>query len=77
MTAQLHLAKDAFALHFLLQRFERLIDIVVTNQNLHGSVISCLAGKGLGFVISIFGAAEEPDHPMGSLPLAQDKRGHK
>ena len=30
-----HFAEDAFALHFLLQRLERLIDIVVANQNLH------------------------------------------
>jgi hypothetical protein len=35
MAAKFHLAKDAFALHFLLQRLERLIDIVVANQNLH------------------------------------------
>ena len=42
MAAELHLAEDALTLHFLLQRFERLIDIVVTNQNLHLAAISCL-----------------------------------
>ena len=32
---EFHLAEDAFALHLLLQRPERLIDIVITNQYLH------------------------------------------
>ena len=40
MAAQLHLAKNTFALHLLLQRLERLIDIVVANENLHLAVIS-------------------------------------
>jgi hypothetical protein len=35
MPAEFHLAKDAFALHFSLQRLEGLIDIVVANENLH------------------------------------------
>ena len=35
MTAQLHLAKNPFALHLLLERLERLVDIVVANENLH------------------------------------------
>src|SRR4051795_6061682 len=34
--AQLHLAENPLALHLLLQRAQGLIDIVVTNQNLHG-----------------------------------------
>jgi hypothetical protein len=34
MLAELHLAEDAFALHFLLQRPEGLVDIVVTDKNL-------------------------------------------
>src|SRR5688572_2009795 len=33
--AELHLAEDAFALHFLLQRPEGLIDIVIANDDLH------------------------------------------
>lgn len=41
MAAQLHFTKNAFALHFLFKRFERLIDIIVTDQNLHVPVISC------------------------------------
>src|SRR5262249_26672051 len=32
----LHLAEDTFALHLLLQDTQRLIDIVVANENLHG-----------------------------------------
>jgi hypothetical protein len=35
MSAELHLAKDSFALHPLLQHFEGLVYIVVTNENLH------------------------------------------
>jgi hypothetical protein len=32
---ELHLAEDAFALHFLLQSPEGLIDIVIANDDLH------------------------------------------
>jgi len=39
MLAQLHLAEDAFALHLLLQRPEGLVDIVVTDENLHLSFL--------------------------------------
>src|ERR1700712_4865581 len=42
MAAELHLAEDAFALHLLLERLERLVDIVVTNKNLHCAVNSWL-----------------------------------
>jgi hypothetical protein len=35
MATQLHLAEDSFPLHLFLKRFERLINIVVTNENLH------------------------------------------
>src|SRR5262249_22404447 len=35
MAAELHLAENALALHFLLERLEGLIDVVVRNENLH------------------------------------------
>ena len=35
VTAKLHFAEDALALHLLLERLQRLIDVVVANQNLH------------------------------------------
>ena len=35
MATKLHFAEDAFTLHLFLQRFQRLIDIVVTDENLH------------------------------------------
>src|ERR1700690_2730401 len=35
MSAQLHFAEDALALHLLLQHLEGLVDIVVTDENLH------------------------------------------
>ncbi len=40
MPSQLHLTEDAFALHLLFQRLERLIDIVVPNENLHLAAFS-------------------------------------
>ena len=35
MITELHLAKDALPLHLFFERFERLVDIVVTDENLH------------------------------------------
>ena len=35
MAAELHLPEDALALHLLLQNLEGLVDIVVTDENLH------------------------------------------
>src|SRR5690348_4278681 len=37
IAAQLHFSEHPFALHFLLQGAERLIDVVVANEDLHGS----------------------------------------
>jgi hypothetical protein len=39
MAAQLHLAKHALALHLLLQHPQRLVDIVVTDENLHAAFL--------------------------------------
>jgi hypothetical protein len=36
VATKLHLAENALALHLLLERFEGLIDVVVTDENLHG-----------------------------------------
>lgn len=35
MPPQLHLTEDSFPLHLLLERLERLIDVVVTHEDLH------------------------------------------
>ncbi len=35
VAAQLHLTEDAFALKFLLEGAQRLVDIVVADENLH------------------------------------------
>jgi hypothetical protein len=35
MPTELHLAEDALALHLFLQHLEGLVDIVVTDENLH------------------------------------------
>ena len=40
MTAEFHLAENAFALQLFLQRFESLIDIVVADENLQAVVSS-------------------------------------
>jgi hypothetical protein len=40
MLADLHLAEDAFALHLLLQRLQRLVDIVIANENLYQRTLS-------------------------------------
>ena len=39
MDAELHLAEDALALHLPLQHLEGLVDIVVTDENLHGAFL--------------------------------------
>src|SRR5712671_471386 len=48
MPAKLHLAEDALTLHLLLQHLERLIDIVVTDENLHGAPLWIRACPQLG-----------------------------
>jgi hypothetical protein len=35
MAAKLHFAENSLALHLLLERLEGLIDVIVTNENLH------------------------------------------
>ncbi len=35
MPSQLHLAENTLPLHLLLERFQRLIDVVVTHEDLH------------------------------------------
>jgi hypothetical protein len=52
MAAKLHLAENALALHLFLQRLESLVDVVVTDENLHAAfllngslVVGCAAGR--------------------------------
>jgi hypothetical protein len=40
MVPTLHFAKSAFPLHLLLQRLQRLLDIVVPNKNLNDDTSS-------------------------------------
>ena len=46
MAAQLHLAEHTFALHLLLQHPQRLVDIVVTDENLHAAFLLDRAVNG-------------------------------
>src|SRR5579885_2626016 len=39
VATQLHLAEDALALHFLLQRLESLVDVIVADENLHAVIL--------------------------------------
>ena len=44
MAAQLHLAENTLALHLLFERLQRLVDVVVTDENLHLAAYSPLQG---------------------------------
>jgi len=35
MAAELHLAEHALALKFLFERLQRLVDVIITDENLH------------------------------------------
>jgi hypothetical protein len=39
MSAELHLAENALALHLLLKRLEGLVDVIVSDENLHASFL--------------------------------------
>jgi len=39
VAAKLHLAEDPLALHLLLERLEGLVDVVVSDENLHASFL--------------------------------------
>jgi hypothetical protein len=39
VAAQLHFAEHPLALHLLLQHFEGLIDVVVSDENLHAAFL--------------------------------------
>ncbi len=45
MTAELHLAENALALHLFLQRLESLVDIVIADENLHAASSLCFIRK--------------------------------
>jgi hypothetical protein len=49
MAAEPHLAEDALALHLLLQHLEGLVDIVVTDENLHVSFLFNPAADSVSF----------------------------
>lgn len=53
-TAQLHFAEDAFTLHLLLQGFEGLIHVVISNNDLHGKLTLLIlkSTKQIGPVLS-------------------------
>ncbi len=44
MPAQFHFAEHAFTLKFLFERLQRLVDVIVANENLHLADYSLVAG---------------------------------
>src|SRR5262249_15197546 len=53
VAAKLHLAENALALHLLLQRLEGLIDVVVTDENLHASFLLARMVLSVGMVLDV------------------------
>lgn len=47
VSAELHLAVDTLALQLLFQSAERLVDVVVTNDDLHIASVSDHVGAGI------------------------------
>ncbi len=46
MVAAFHLPEETFPLHFLFQRFQRLIDVVVAHHDLNDVPLSiCMSGR--------------------------------
>ncbi len=52
MPAKLHFAEHAFTLKFLFERLQRLVDVIVANENLH------LADNSCEWLTNRYGAAE-------------------
>ncbi|GAB6966439.1 hypothetical protein JCM25156A_04760 [Komagataeibacter kakiaceti JCM 25156] len=70
MTAQLHFAEDAFTLHFFLEGLEGLINIVVTNENLHWVINSWSAiryGRRMKLKLG--------EHPPEAIPFVRFPNG--
>jgi hypothetical protein len=71
MAVEFHLAEDALALHLLLQHLEGLVDIVVTDENLHAAFL---------FDRAIDGADGQDTRATGArigialMPMAPDVR---
>jgi hypothetical protein len=72
VAAELHLAENPLALHFLLERFEGLIDVVVANEYLHG--ISCVRQRNIiekrKGALPLREARQSQDNYQSSLPLS-------
>lgn len=63
MVAALHLPEETFALHLLLQRLQRLVDVVVADNDLNDVALSCRfvpAGPG-----TLKNAETDTPLPMG------------
>jgi len=68
VAAQLHLAVDALALQLLLERAQRLLDVIVANDDLHKSPSHSLVGQPAGPSGNSYRPPEE--FLGGATPLA-------
>jgi hypothetical protein len=50
MVPTLHFAKETFALHLLLERFQRLIDVVIADNDLNYLKLSIGSRTGAGVI---------------------------
>src|SRR5690348_14987987 len=71
MTPELHLAKDAFSLHLLFQRFQRLIDIVVANDDLQAGLL-LLSGAGSYQNMAILSTAAREGNAAKTIRLRSE-----
>ena len=67
MTTQLHLAINAFALQLFLERAQRLIDIIVANDDLHKKSSNSLS------IRARYRAAQQSGTRVGNQPIVAPK----
>ena len=68
MAAKLHLAENALALHLLLESLERLINVVVANDNLHEPMTSRDGPVLFDFRHGLLPVWRRTDHERGRSP---------
>jgi hypothetical protein len=77
MIATLHFAESAFPLHLLLQRLQRLIDVVIADKNLNQDESSSnRAPASLGGTVSQFQNAIRPVG-VGNAGRTQIRKGRR
>jgi hypothetical protein len=73
MAAQLHFAEKALALHLLLQRPKRLVDVVVADENLHAAFLFDRAIDGPNGQDARVNWHTVMDTRLRTMPMAPDR----